>query len=330
MIFDGSGTLRMPRAVILTALPVEYLAVRAHLTNLQETIHPQGTIYEQGDFFANGQTWEIGIVEIGAGNPGAALEAERAITFFSPDVILLVGVAGGIKDVSLGDVVASTKVYAYESGRTEDTFKPRPEVGLSSYELEQRARAEARKPDWLERLSSIPSQSPKVYVAPIAAGEKVIASVESEVFQFLRLNYGDAVAVEMEGFGFFDAVRANQRVLALVIRGVSDLITNKSEADGKGYRKIASDHASAFAFQILAKLQVPHHGFQDTPTSSNTDLFDRDATSILSSDDGRKNTGEKYQKAEYSRIKEVKKIFLLVIRLMQIRIDQLPDLSVKL
>lgn len=243
----------MSHAVVLTALTLEYQAVRSHLTDIQEAVHPQGTVYERGKFAANGQSWDVGIAEVGAGNANTALESERAIAYFKPEVILFVGVAGGIKDVVLGDVVASTKIYGYESGEAEKTFEPRPVLGWSAYELEQRAKAEARRQDWLQRLVSIPSPSPKVYIAPIAAGEKVVASIKSEVFKFLRSNYGDAIAVEMEGFGFLDAARANQQVLALVIRGISDLIYNKTKADKKGYQEIAAHHASAFAFEVLAK-----------------------------------------------------------------------------
>jgi hypothetical protein len=47
--------------VILTALPVEYQAVRPHLINLKEEKHPQGTIDERGAFGTDDKTWEVGL-----------------------------------------------------------------------------------------------------------------------------------------------------------------------------------------------------------------------------------------------------------------------------
>ena len=117
--------------------------------------------------------------------------------------------------MAIGDVVVSTNVYGYESEKAEQRFKARPEIGLAAYNLEQRVRAEARKGDWLGRLAVVPEVRPRVFVGPIAAGEKVIASTQSEVFQFLRENHGDVIAVEMEGWGFLEVARVNQRVSAI-------------------------------------------------------------------------------------------------------------------
>lgn len=243
------------RAVILTALPAEFNAVRAHLTDIREEIH-KGTVYERGLFSAGEQAWEVGIVEVGAGNHSAASEAERAITHFDPTVALFVGVAGGVKDVEVGDVVAATKVYGYESGKAEQTFKSRPDVRNSSHGMVHRARAEARKPDWLKRIIGVVAEgSPRAFVGPIAAGEKVIAATESELYQFIRSTYNDTLAIEMEGRGFLEAAHAHPQVMALIVRGISDLIHNKSDLDDAWRQEIAVRHASAFAFEVLAKLE---------------------------------------------------------------------------
>jgi hypothetical protein len=145
-----------------------------------------------------------------------------------------------------------------ERGAAREQFQPRSDVGESSYSLVQRARSEAKRPDWLRRLSGEPpAPPPRVFVGAIAAGEKVVKAKSAPVVQFLRAHYDDALAVEMEGRGFLNAARANEEVKALVIRGVSDLLSGKEAADAAGSQQVASAHASAFAFQILVGLTPP-------------------------------------------------------------------------
>lgn len=242
----------MKRAVVLTALPVEYSAVLRHIVDPKEALHQKGTVYEVGSF----EDWQILIAQTGQGNPNAAVEAERAIASFSPNVLIFVGVAGGLKDLCIGDVVAAEKVYGYEFGKAAETFQPRPEFGNASYSLKQRAAAESKKPNWKQRIDGTTSEcSAKVLVKPIAAGEKVVSSTRSETLKFLRSQYSDAVAVEMEGLGCLTACQANEEVRAIIIRGISDLIDGKEQSDLQGTQELAACHAAAFAFEILSKTE---------------------------------------------------------------------------
>jgi len=247
------------RAVILTAQANEWQAVCRYLTDQREEGHPQGTLYQRGTFAVHSDGWDVAVAEIGTGNNIAALETERAVSHFQPEVAFYVGSAGGLKDVQVGDVVISTKVYGYESGKvTDEVFQLRPQVGNASYGLEQRARAEARSAAWLKRLDNDARQAnPRAHLGPLAAGEIVIASNATQVLDFLRNHYNDALAVEMEGRGFLDAIRANQSVSAIIIRGISNLLYGTGGEATAESRRIAAESAAAFAFEMLSKLREP-------------------------------------------------------------------------
>ena len=247
-----------PTAVILTAIPCEYAAVRDHLSNLEELTY-KGNIYERGIFNGDHHRWIVGIAQVGTGNVMCAIGAERAIQFFNPKIIIFVGVAGGIKDLKLGDVVAADKAYGYEYGKViKDGFVARPDVGLSTHALLERAKAEARRDDWKNRIKrdGIDKDSLKIIIKPIAAGEKVVSETRSEVFQFIKKYYNDSVAVEMEASGFYTACHLNEGIQSLIVRGISDLLDNKEESDSAGFQEIASKNASAFAFEVLSKYKI--------------------------------------------------------------------------
>jgi nucleoside phosphorylase len=243
------------RAAFVTALASEFVAVERHLTNVRELSRPTGTIYRVGNFRGR-VDWDVAIVEAGPHNVNAAIETERLISFFKPAVVMFVGVAGGLKDVSLGDVVAATKIYAYEAGKVEAEFKPRPEIGESSYDLVQRARAVRRENHWQTRIQvGVPGIIPTAYVEPGVAGSKVVADIGSETYKFIRHAFSDALTVEMEGHGFLRAAYMSEGVSALAIRGISDLVKEKEASDRTGSQPVAAAHAAAFAFEVLSLVE---------------------------------------------------------------------------
>jgi len=144
-------------------------------------------------------------------------------------------------------------MYGYDSGKDDETgFRPRPEVKNAAHDIEQRGRTLPKSDGWKKRLNpELEHKSPRVFVAPIAGGERVVASTRSPTAEFLRKHYSDVLAVEMEGRGFLEAANLNSLVIAGVVRGISDLLSGKEQADQSGSQRVAADAASAAAFEIL-------------------------------------------------------------------------------
>ncbi|WP_026403258.1 5'-methylthioadenosine/S-adenosylhomocysteine nucleosidase [Actinomadura rifamycini] len=240
--------------VVLTALDVEYDAVREKLRVPRLHRHPQGTRFEVGRL--TGGRCQIALGLVGKGNHSAAVLAERAIAEFSPAALLFVGVAGALHShIALGDIVVATHVYAFHGGTSEDDgFKSRPRVWEASHGADQIARHVARSRSWpgSERSKRRP---PEVHFGPIAAGEVVLNSTVSAHADWIRRHYNDALAIEMEGAGVSQAAHLNRSLPVVVIRGVSDRADGTKETtDRERWQPRAVANAAAFTTALAESL----------------------------------------------------------------------------
>lgn len=242
------------RIVVLTALPREASAIRAHLP--QPTRHdlPTGTIIEESALPGTGYT--VCLVCIGPGNGQAAVVAERVINWADPVAVFFVGIGGALKDdLALGDVVVATRVVGYQGGKeTAAGFKARPETWAGAHRLLQVAQYVEAHASWLVFLPDGGQQpAPNVHFKPIASGDVVKDTNDSSLATLLDVSYNDAAAIEMEAAGVAQA--AQHRVDLLVIRGISDRSDGtKASSDGDGWQQRAARNAAAFALGVIAAL----------------------------------------------------------------------------
>jgi len=239
-------------AVILTALGLEREALLAHVED-QRQVEQSGTVYDMGVLRCD-RDLQVAVAEIGAGNVETGVHVERAQNLFAPDLVVFVGVAGGVKDVSHGDVVVASKVYGYESGKADGEFLTRPEALRLNHRIEQHARQIINAGDWQSRLHSDGHDPPKAVLGPIAAGEALVSSTGSEIYERIKRSYNDTVAVEMEGRGLFVGAHLNSPLPALVVRGISDLIDDKDAESDESRQPVAAANAAAFTVELLCQL----------------------------------------------------------------------------
>ncbi|MDV6011973.1 5'-methylthioadenosine/S-adenosylhomocysteine nucleosidase [Haloechinothrix sp. LS1_15] len=239
--------------VILTALNLEYDAVRQHLTHPRVHRHERGTRFEVGMLRDTECRVALGIT--GKGNEPAAVLVERAIQRFSPTAVLFAGVAGALWDATpLGDVVLATQVYAYHGGTSEDDgLKARPRSWEVPHAISQLAHDLARKADWISHIAN-GSAVPHIHFGPIAAGDIVQNSRISHEARWIRQHYNDALAIEMESAGVAQAGHLNGTQVAIV-RGISDRADGtKSSDEDRAWQPTAAANAAAFAVRLAEEM----------------------------------------------------------------------------
>jgi len=185
-----------------------------------------------------------------AGNYNSAAATSDVINEYGPKVVLLIGIAAGLRDkVKIGEVVLSERVVAYETAAIdtgehgEEEFFPRPDMPRIEHMIEQDiagylaslslSRIERKfRSLVLEGTYPTPSEGKekefrkhvateaKIKTATIASGEKLLRHPD-KLYVLRRGTHGRIEVGEMEAAGIEAACRRH-RVLWLVIRGISD------------------------------------------------------------------------------------------------------------
>jgi nucleoside phosphorylase len=240
-----------PTAVLCTPIDIERRAVLDLLPKHEFTDHEiGGTVYRETEYEGPQGVWRLILAMAGRGNERAAASVEHAIATWRPQILVICGIAGGLRDARVGDVVAATKVYGYEAGEDTDAgLLPRPESLSTSFPLHQRAQLIAEDQSWADGLEG----APRVFHRPIASGSKVITGNASAAAEHIKRHSGDAQAVDTESHGALAAAQRHPAVEAIAVRGISDLLGDKTKEADKHRQPIAARNAAAFALTLIAR-----------------------------------------------------------------------------
>jgi WD40 repeat protein/nucleoside phosphorylase len=295
--------------VILTVIPQELAAAKVAL-NIQDSsgnrsrTQDSQTIYLHGEFFSKRtqRTYSLALGCIGkAGNYDASTGTTEAIQVYNPKLVVLMGIAAGIKGKSkLGEVIFSEKVVAYESAalrRSEDgtpVVQPRPDMfslpnGIHQDVIFYLAAHKEHNSNCPQRLASFFQDTGGVFptlsiedqqslqehniihgieldVCAVASGEKLLQ--DPSVLEDIRSHQHGRVKIgEMEATGFATACQKMRRDW-LVIRGVSDFgDAYKSDV----FHPLASQTAATVLGDFLQQGLELQFADEQTPISGSLD-----------------------------------------------------------
>jgi nucleoside phosphorylase len=212
-----------------------------------------------------------------AGTNAAAITTKNTIQAVDPRCVLVVGIAGGLTELKIGDVVVADRICAYEYGKIDRGFRPRHDLDSpTDSALVSAARTlAARYPTWyrdLDQPGDLRHLSPTIEVGQVASGDKVVDDPTDSFFASVRRSRPRLIAVEMEGSGAATAIqdiREMQRAVSFgMIRGISDLPRiggsqlgsrpgRSAQTDQRDSSKVIASAAAAAAAIQLIRLSWP-------------------------------------------------------------------------
>lgn len=228
------------KIVIVGAMEDETSTLLSNLEDVQQegrNLYP----YHRGFFHDK----EIFVIKTGIGKVNAALCTQRLIDLHRPQGVIMVGVAGAIEKLAIGDVVLATKV-AHHDLKPEFLVNHQPYLDKeaqgyfsSDRELLQSA---------IQTVADL-SLSFKVYTGPMASGENF---VDKEGRQEIIEKFSP-LCVDMETAGMAHACYRSQ-VPFFAIRSITDTEDESGLEHFEKNYEVARENAQYLLMEILKAL----------------------------------------------------------------------------
>jgi tetratricopeptide (TPR) repeat protein len=241
-----------PNSVIITSLAVERDAAQMHLRDVR-SVRQSGLEFSVGTLNYNGRTQEIAILPVSNSPQNLASTIDQAFHLGARTFISL-GLASGLRDVRLGDVVFADRALELLGSRPNREYS----VAVPSIALLESAKSASQETRWLSILRAEEGdRSLRAHMGTIASGRTVGSAPETPP--------GDSrlLAFDLTAFQFLNIIGHKTGAAGLVVRGISDLGGREKAEFGEN----AARHAAAFCVAVLEKLSEQVIGDDADPTA---------------------------------------------------------------
>lgn len=249
-----SRRLYEPDVLWLTTVEVETDAVKETYDWRPYRVNNDVSLYSITEQECAGK--EIKIVHVQLPEMGMASAASitaKGIFHFNPKYILMTGIAAGL-DESLkpGDVMISSNVWNYDSGKYEECID---EKGDKKTIWKPDGKTISLQFDLVEKIklfAGIEKKKVESKVGLFACGSAVVAS-QSKVQADVKAHFRKTIAIDMESYGVLLAAQISMtpEIPAIIIKGVSD--KGDMNKDDSAQRK-AAKNSTLVAKDLIADL----------------------------------------------------------------------------
>jgi adenosylhomocysteine nucleosidase len=247
---------------VLTVLAEETSAVvqvlRRHRDYWSEQLYGGQQVHGAVVNADGGELRVVAVQTLDRGPESAAVAYGQLQKVFGPPLVLLVGIAGGIRaGLAVGDVVIADEVIYYDA-RRETSDGPHRRGHSQPMTPVLRHRVNDFFWRYGESIKLTPKEEIRLHRGPIGSGNAVITDAESDVITFLRTFNEKVLAVETEAGGvgqaFYERIDGESPLQGwLTIRGISDLADRHK---GHHRHRFAAERAALVMDRLLPHLRL--------------------------------------------------------------------------